>query len=254
MASSLLINRQSVDPILTCYPSPSLISFAVRSSEVRRLLLDLDPYWLSDPLGMFPFFLRELLMFWPAVFRRPVRLSSFPACWRQANATPIPKGLPSFSVVNYRPIYITSVLSKVFERLVSVYLGRFMERRGLLPTIRFAYRKGLSTCDALLCVSHALQSALEGGREAWILQNDFSTAIERVNHRSILYKLCSVGILGSVLSILIQFLSNRSHHVMVDGCSSKLVNVVSGVPQSSVFWGPFIVPPIHLRAFFHSGE
>ena len=51
---------------------------------------------------------------------------------------------------------------------------------------------------------------------------------------SIVYKFCSVGIGGSVLSILTQFLSNRSHHVMVDGCLSKLGNVVSGVPQGSV--------------------
>ena len=31
--------------------------------------------------------------------------------------------------------------------------------------------------------------------------------------------------------ILIEFLSNQSQHVMADGCRSKLVNVVSGVPQ-----------------------
>ena len=31
-----------------------------------------------------------------------------------------------------------------------------------------------------------------------------------------------------------QFLSNRSQHIMVDGCPSKLVNFVSGVPQGSV--------------------
>ena len=37
--------------------------------------------------------------------------------------TPIPKGPPSSSVENYRPIYITSVLSKVGERLVSVRTG-----------------------------------------------------------------------------------------------------------------------------------
>ena len=36
--------------------------------------------------------------------------------------TPIPKGPPSASVANHRPISITSVLSKVFERLVSVRL------------------------------------------------------------------------------------------------------------------------------------
>ena len=37
-----------------------------------------------------------------------------------------------------------------------------------------------------------------------------------------------------MLSVLTQFLSNRSQFVLVDGCRSKLVNVVSGVPQGSV--------------------
>ena len=66
-----------------------------------------------------------------------------------------------------------------------------------------------------------------------------SAAFDRVNHLSILYKLCSVGIGGSVWPILTPFLSNRSQHIMVDGCPSKLVNVVSGVPQGSVL-GPLL--------------
>ena len=119
-------SRESVDLPLTCYWSPSITSFAFRSSEVRRLLLDLDPYGGSDPLGLFPLFLKRtgdvLAPRLSVVFRRLVRLGSFPACWRQANVAPIPKGPPSSSVANYRPISITSVLSKVFERLVSVRL------------------------------------------------------------------------------------------------------------------------------------
>ena len=38
------------------------------------------------------------------VFRRLLRLTSFPTCWRQANVTPITKGPPFSSVANYRPI------------------------------------------------------------------------------------------------------------------------------------------------------
>ena len=72
------------------------------------------------------------------------------------------------------------------------------------------------------------------------MQIDFSAAFDMVNHQGILYKLCSVGIGGSLLSILTQFLSNRSQHVMVDGCRSKLVNVVSGVPPRSVL-GPLLL-------------
>ena len=118
---------------------------------------------------------------------------------------------------------------------MSVRLGRFMERMGVLLTTQFAYRKSLGTCDALLCVSHTLQSSLESGQEARIVQIAFTAAFDRVNHLGILYKPCSMGIGGSVLSILTEFLSNRSQQVMVDGCRSKMVNVVSGVPQGSVF-------------------
>ena len=60
--------------------------------------------------------------------------------------------------------------------------------------------------------------------------DSLSAAFDTVNHLSILYKLCSVGIGGSVLSILTEFLSNQSQQVMVDGCRSKLVNTVLGVP------------------------
>ena len=86
------------------------------------------------------------------VFRRLVHLSSFPACWRQVNVTSIPKGPPSSSVANYRTISISPVFSMVYEHLVSVRLARFVERNGVLPTTQFAYRKGLGTCDALLCM------------------------------------------------------------------------------------------------------
>ena len=69
---------------------------------------------------------------------------------------------------------------------MSVRLGRFMERRGVLPTTKFPYRKGLGTCDALLCVAYTLQNALEMGQEARIVQIDFSAAFDRVNHQGFL--------------------------------------------------------------------
>ena len=50
-----------------------------------------------------------------------------------------------------------------------------------------------------------------------------------------------MGIRGSVLSRLTQFLSNRPQYVMVDGCRSKLVDAVSRVPQGSDFGLLFIL-------------
>ena len=89
-----------------------------------------------------------------------------------------------------------------------------------------------------MCVTYTVECIGEraGGQNC---ANRLQRCFDRVNHQGIFYKLSSVGIGGSVLSVLMQFLSNRSQYVLVDGCRSKLVNVVSGVPQSSVL-GPLL--------------
>ena len=48
------------------------------------------------------------------------------------------------------------------------------------------------------------------------MQINFNAAFDRVNDQGILYKLSSVGIGGSVLSVLTQLLSNRLQYVLVD--------------------------------------
>ena len=60
-------SREAVDRPQTCHPSPSLTTFAFRSSEVRRLLLDLTFMVALTLWVCFLFFLRELLMLWPPV-------------------------------------------------------------------------------------------------------------------------------------------------------------------------------------------
>ena len=80
-------SREAVDLLHTCHPSPSFTAIAFRSSDVRRLLLDLYPYGGTDPLGMFPLFLKRtadvLASHLSVVFRRLVGLGSFTACWRR---------------------------------------------------------------------------------------------------------------------------------------------------------------------------
>ena len=84
---------------------------------------------------------------------------------------------------------------------MSVSLRLFMEHSGVLPTTQFAYRKGLGACDALLCMSQAMQSALENRRRLGLYRL-FAAQHLIVIHQRIFNQLCSVGIGGSVLSIL----------------------------------------------------
>ena len=94
-------SREAVDLPLTCHPSPSFTTFAFSSREVRRLFLDFDPYGGTDPLGMFPLILKRTADVMAPSLSIVFRLGSFPACWRQANVTPIPKSPPFSSVANY---------------------------------------------------------------------------------------------------------------------------------------------------------
>ena len=50
---------ESVNLLLKCHLSASLITFAFRSREIRRVILDLDPYGGTDPLTIFPLFLKR---------------------------------------------------------------------------------------------------------------------------------------------------------------------------------------------------
>ena len=51
-------------------------------------------------------------------------------------------------------------------------------------------------------MARTFQSALEMGQEARIVQIDFRAAFDRVKDKGILFKLCSVGVGGSVPSVL----------------------------------------------------
>ena len=79
---------------------------------------------------------------------------------------------------------------------------------GVLPTTQFAYRKGLGTCDALLscpihCKVHWIVDRRLGSCRLISVQPLIGLTIRAFSIGS-----CSVGIGGSVLSILTQFLSN----------------------------------------------
>ena len=95
------------------------------------------------------------------IFRHQVKGGSFPVSWRLADVVPVPIRSSSSDVGDYRPIFITPVLSMVFEKIVTNTLSHFLEGNSLLLPSQFSYRKSLGTCDTLLTLFHQLQVTLD---------------------------------------------------------------------------------------------
>ena len=245
--SSTFIGKQSNwSPCLpaTCHPEPRISTLAFRSSDIYRYLIDLDAYGGVDPNGIFPLFLKKLAKLLAPklakIFRSLLSSEGFPRVWRSANIIPIPKGSScSQYLSDYRPISITPVLSKIYEKLLSKKLSKYVEDSNVLPDTQFGFRRGLGTADALLTLIHDLQSGLDSRSEARVISLDFSSAFDLVSHDALLFKLGSIGVGGRVLRIIYEFLTDRSQCVSVDGQLSESVPVVSGVPQGSVL-GPLL--------------
>ena len=60
---------------------------------------------------------------------------------------------------------------------------------------------------------------------------DISKAFDKVWHNGLLYKLESMGISGNLLNLMESFLSGRYQRVLLNGQSSKWVNIKAGIPQ-----------------------
>ena len=114
----------------SCGPSQVRCSVALQPSSIYSLLLDLDPYGGKDPDGMFPIFykqvVRELAPKLAVVFRHLVKGGIFTAYWRVADVVSVPKGSASSDVGDYESISITSLLSKVFQKILVGKLSIFL--------------------------------------------------------------------------------------------------------------------------------
>ena len=95
---------------LVTWPHSNTYSYKRPNFPVTTIIIIIFIERRLHPLGMFPHFLKRtadvIAPRLSVVFRRLVRLGSFLDCWRQVNVTPIPKGPPSPSVANHRPISI----------------------------------------------------------------------------------------------------------------------------------------------------
>ena len=144
-----------------------------------------------------------------------------------------------FNVANYRPISLTSVFSKLFERVIQQQLLQYLLRHKLITRQQHGFLARHSTCSQLLECINDWSLALRNRHVVDVVYFDFAKAFDTVSHTKLIHKLSGYGIYGSLLNIISNFLSGRSQRVVLPNGSSNSVIVTSGVPQGSVL-GPLL--------------
>ncbi len=86
------------------------------------------------------------------IFNLSLSLSVVPACFKKSTIVPIPKINKITCLNDWRPVALTPIFSKCFEKLIREYICSVLPAS--LDPLQFAYRSNRSTDDAIAFTLH----------------------------------------------------------------------------------------------------
>ncbi|KAK3526544.1 hypothetical protein QTP70_030770 [Hemibagrus guttatus] len=136
-------------PATPLSPPPAL---RISEDDVRQIFLKQKKRKAPGPDGVTPVCLRtcadQLAFIFSQIFNRSLELCEVPACFKRSTIIPIPKKPKMTGFNDYRPVALTSVVMKSFERLVLAYLKNITGP--LLDPLQFAYRANSSAFNTII--------------------------------------------------------------------------------------------------------
>jgi hypothetical protein len=236
-------------PDASDFPEFSEIPFTEMDMEIACSELSSSSAAGADgvPASLLKFCRKELRKPLCILWRASLDQGSIPPDLLLVLVSPVHKGGSRGSPKNYRPVALTSHLTKVFERVVRKALVTHLEKNGLLPDGQHGFRALRSTLTQLLTYWDTLLDDMELGKGVDVIYTDFSKAFDTVETGVLLHELKQCGVKGRVGCWLASFLDpkTRKQAVAVDGRVSPLIPVLSGVPQGTVL-GPVLFL-VHIR-------
>ena len=235
----------SSSPSLDCVPSKTgLSSITCTPDEVYKLLISVKVKTASGPDGTSSYMLRNtaraISPTLTELFNVSLSSGTVPSEWKLSNITPVFKGKGDpRCVMNYRPISLLPLPSKILERIIHNHLLNHLLSNNFLSPRQFGFRPGSSTQEALLFATHDWSCHLDKGSSVAAVFFDLSKAFDKVPHCQLLSALANAGVSGSLLHWFRSYLFNRFQRVVLDSHISEVHSVSSGVPQGSIL-GPLL--------------
>ncbi len=126
-------------------------------------------------------------------FQSVPSLSVVPSCFKKSTIVPIPKKNKITCLNNWRPVALTPIFSKCFEKLVREHICSVLPAS--LDPLQFAYRSNRSTDDAIAFTLHTALSHLENKNTyVRMLFVDYSSAFNTIVPATLVAKLQTLGL------------------------------------------------------------
>ncbi|KAK1803656.1 hypothetical protein P4O66_021063 [Electrophorus voltai] len=121
---------------------------------------------------------------------------------------------------NYRPVALTSIIMKCFERLVMRHIKNQLPPS--LDTLQFTYHSNCSTDDAISTTLHlALTHLDKKGTYVRMMFIDFSSAFNTIVPHHLIGKLSLLGLNTSLCNWILDFLAGRPQSVQIGSSTSN---------------------------------
>ncbi|KAF2352852.1 Reverse transcriptase domain [Trinorchestia longiramus] len=206
--------------------------------ELEEQLSILNPYKSTGPDGLGPRILKETakVISEPLtnIFNRSLETGIVPDDWKRANVTPIFKKRDKQIPNNYRPISLTSVISKTIERLLKVRITKHFNEQNLINDTQHGFREKRSCLTNLLDFSGEVNSIYYSTKAVDLVYLDFQKAFDKVPRERLMAKVEAHGIRGNYSRWIQKWLTGRTQRVVIHDETSDPALVTSGVPQGSV--------------------
>ena len=161
----------------------------------------------------------------------------FPNNLKNSVVFPIHKSGEKKDKNNYRPITVTSSLTKVVEKCIKKRLTEFLDLNKIISNLQFGFKQNNSTDDAITRVADFVTESFEMGLKPLAIFLDLSQAFDTVAHQILLHRLELAGIRGKALEVFRSYLQDRTQKVRIGETLIKFKTVEFGVPQGTVL-GP----------------